>query len=119
MGDVVYLEQMVALKSPCMQAEHVIDDASALSLYDCLIPKIREHRRLKVFRDSPYSVEDFRAQLKVRQLEAEIQQSQLPEKVKECELLKEKIAQMQSEGDLVQWYINVMESGVNTKTVIS
>ena len=63
---------MVALKTPCMQAEHAIDDGSALSLYDCLIPKIREHRRFKVFKDSPYSVEDFRAQLTVRKLEAEI-----------------------------------------------
>ena len=61
----MYLEQMVALKSPCMQAEHVIGDASALTLYNCLIPKLQEHRRFRVFKDSPYSVEDFRAQRKV------------------------------------------------------
>ena len=118
MNDVAYLEQMVALKTPCMQAEHVIGDASALSLYDCLVPKLREHRRFKVLKDQPFSIDDFKAQLKVRQLEAEIQQSQLPDKINECELLKEKIAQMENEEDLVKWYINVMENGVNAKNVI-
>ena len=62
----VYLEQMVALKTPVMQAEHVIDDTTALSFYDCLIPKLREHRRFRVFAETPFSVSDFKAQLKVR-----------------------------------------------------
>ena len=39
---------MLALKTPCMQAEHVIDEGTALSLYDCLIPKLREHRKFKL-----------------------------------------------------------------------
>lgn len=47
---VVYLETMCALKSPCMQAEHVIDDATELTLYNCLVPKLREHRKFKLFK---------------------------------------------------------------------
>ena len=41
-------ERNLALKSPVMEAEYAMDDRTALSLYDCLIPKLREHRKLKI-----------------------------------------------------------------------
>ena len=41
-------ERAYALKTPVMEAEFAHDERSALSLYDCLIPRIREHRRLKI-----------------------------------------------------------------------
>ncbi len=56
------LEIYNALKSPVMEAEHAIDEQSALSLYDCLIPRIKEHRRFKLFRDAKFSVADFKTQ---------------------------------------------------------
>ena len=41
------LEVALALKSPVMEAENAIDDRTALSLYDCLIPKLKEQRRFR------------------------------------------------------------------------
>ena len=46
-----YMELAVAQKSPVMEAEHAIDDRTALSLYDCLVPKIKEHRRFRILKD--------------------------------------------------------------------
>lgn len=54
------LEQYCALKSPMMEAELALDDKSALSLYDCLIPKIKEHRRFAITKDAVFSVADFK-----------------------------------------------------------
>ena len=45
-----------------MEAENAIDDRSALSLYDCLIPKLKEQRRLRVDKDDEFQMADFRAQ---------------------------------------------------------
>ena len=42
------LEIAVAQKTPVMEAEYAIDDKSKLSLYDCLIPKLKEFRRFKI-----------------------------------------------------------------------
>ena len=39
-------EKALALKTPVMEAEYAIENRTSLSLYDCLIPAIREHRRL-------------------------------------------------------------------------
>ena len=63
------LEEILALKTPVMEAEHAIDDRTPLSLYDCLIPKLKEHRRFKIVKDSKFSIADFNAQLKARELE--------------------------------------------------
>lgn len=41
-------EKAYAMRSPTMEAEYAHDDRTALSLYDCLIPKLREHRLLKI-----------------------------------------------------------------------
>ena len=38
-----YLEKSLALKSPVMEAEFATDERSALSLYDCLVPMLKEH----------------------------------------------------------------------------
>lgn len=45
---IAHLERLVALKTPVMEAEYAIDERSALSLYDCLVPALKEHRRFKV-----------------------------------------------------------------------
>ena len=41
-------EAALALKGPIMEAEHALDERSPLSLYDCLIPQIKELRRFKL-----------------------------------------------------------------------
>ena len=54
-------ERALALKSPVMEAEYAFDQRTALSLYDCLIPTLREQRRLWVQRDYKLTIADMRA----------------------------------------------------------
>ena len=60
---------MYALKTPICEAENALDERSPLDLYNCLIPKLKEHRRYKVTKDSQFSIVDFNAQMKARDLE--------------------------------------------------
>jgi len=55
------LETALAQKSPVLEAENAIEESSVLVLYDCLVPKIREHRRFKITKDSAFSIADFKA----------------------------------------------------------
>ena len=41
-------EQAYCLRSPAHEAEFVFDNRSALGLYDCVIPQLKEHRKLEV-----------------------------------------------------------------------
>ena len=36
------------MNSPALEAEYAYDERTALNLYDCLIPRLREHRRLRI-----------------------------------------------------------------------
>lgn len=56
-----YVERALALKSPVMEAEYALDDSSALSLYDCLIPKIKAYRKLQIRPEIIIGAEDFKA----------------------------------------------------------
>ena len=60
------------MKTPVMEAEHAIDDCTAMSLYDCLIPKLREHRRFRIKKDEKFSIADFKACVTIRNLEYDI-----------------------------------------------
>ena len=57
---VTELEGALALKTPVTEAEYAIDERSQLSLYDCLVPTIKEHRRFKVQKDEKFSLADFK-----------------------------------------------------------
>ena len=72
------LEIAFAQKSPTMEAEHVLDDRNALSFYDCLIPKIKEHRRFRVKKEDKFSIDDFNTRLKLKRIEAELEHNNLP-----------------------------------------
>ena len=41
-------EHAFALTTPALEAEYAHDERTALNLYDCLIPRLREHRRLRI-----------------------------------------------------------------------
>ena len=45
-------ERALALKTPVREAEFALDDSSALELYDCLLPLIKEHRRFEIPRNN-------------------------------------------------------------------
>ena len=61
----LFCERALALKTPVREAEYAIDDRTALSLYDCLVPMLKEHRKLSVTKNTKFSVADFEAQKKV------------------------------------------------------
>ena len=86
-----FMEGILALKTPVLEAENALDDRTPLSLYDCLIPKLKEHRRFKLTKDSKFSIEDFNAQLKVREIEQNLEKNRLPLALMEIEIMDEKI----------------------------
>ena len=63
------VEELWTMKSPCMEAEYAIDERTTLSLYDCMVPKLKEHRRFRIQKDSPFSLADFKMQLKIKEYE--------------------------------------------------
>ena len=42
-------EVFIAMKMPALEAEFAHDEKSPLSLYDCLVPHLREHRKLIIW----------------------------------------------------------------------
>lgn len=67
-----YLEQCFALKTPVMEAEYALDERTSLGLYDCLVPMLKEHRRFKINFEEKFSVNDFKTQQRVKELEYEL-----------------------------------------------
>ena len=50
------------MKSPALEAEYAHDDRTSLGLYDCLVPRLREHRKLKI--RAGYKMDDIIADIK-------------------------------------------------------
>ena len=61
LAQMTYLETALAEKGPVMEAEHAIDERTALTLYDSLVPKIKENRRFSFKKSDQFSIADFRA----------------------------------------------------------
>ena len=55
------IERAYAMKSPIMEAEYALDERTPLSLYNCMIPMLKEHRRLYIGEKFKFSMEDFAA----------------------------------------------------------
>ena len=45
----------------------------------------------------------------MREIDLELKQNKLPEKIIECENLKHRMEQVEAENDVVNWYIKIME----------
>ena len=56
-----FAEQLSSVKTPVMEAEFAIDERSPLSLFDCIIPRLKEHRRIAYVKDAPLSMFDMEA----------------------------------------------------------
>ena len=63
--EIAYLELAYVQKTPVMEAEFALDERSALSLYDCLTPTLKEHRRFKINIEDKFSINDFKTQQKL------------------------------------------------------
>ena len=59
--DMKCLEQALSLRTPVMEAEHALDDRTAIDLYNCLIPKLKEHRKFRFNKDERFSIADMKA----------------------------------------------------------
>ena len=59
MDEVKDLEILLALKGPVMEAEYAIDERTDLELYDCLKPRLKEHRRFRIQKDAKFSTADL------------------------------------------------------------
>ena len=50
-------EQISALKNQIYEAEYATNEKYALKLYDCLVPKLKEHRKA---RKEPFTAEEMK-----------------------------------------------------------
>jgi len=91
---VAFLETCYAMKTPVMEAEFALDERSPLSLYDCLVPVLKEHRRFKINLRDKFNINDFKSQQKVKQLEWDLQKSRMPGLIEENEMLSAKVKQL-------------------------
>ena len=66
-----------------MEAEFAFDDRTALSLYDCLIPKLKENVRYIRPLDYTETVEDYVYKSKIRNLELELSKKKVPKLLEE------------------------------------
>ena len=55
-----------------MEAEYALDDRSPLELFNCLVPKLYEHRRFSLKKDEKFSIADFKSQQAVFKLQLQI-----------------------------------------------
>ena len=111
-----YLEQAISLKTPVMEAEYAIDDRSPLDLYNCLVPKLQEQRRFTIHQE--FSIADFKAQQKIFQMQLELENQRLPRMEIENAGMRTRINQLEKELEIVQWYLDVLEQGIDTKQIV-
>ena len=107
-------EKAHMLRSPTLEVEYAHDERSPLGLYDCLIPKLREHRKLSLPPEIYYStqnlMDDIRAKQKVLSLELELKQNNLPKYQRKLEKAKKKAHQLKKETQIIDWLSKAVES---------
>ena len=111
-------EAALCMKSPVCEVEFAHDDRTALSLYDCLVPKLREQRRLNLGKDYQLTVSDIRVQQHVMQLEYNLAQKNVPKLKEEITKLRKQVEVYEQNLEVVDWYNAVMEKGVDTKDTV-
>ena len=111
-------EQALAMKTPVREAEYALDERTPLHLYDCLLPLIKENRKFSIELGAALSIDDFKAQQQVKQLEYELSKKRVPKLVEENGTMRAKIAQLEKEMSIINWYMETMESGVDTKEIV-
>ena len=115
--NVKILEATLARKIPVFEAEYGLSETTPLRLYDSLVPRIRQHRKIVIDVHKGKTMDDYRAQNEARKLKLELQASELPVLKQEIVVLQEKCAQHLEDQKIVDWYIKVLESGQDTKDI--
>ena len=94
------------LKTPALEAEYAHDDRSPLQLYDCLIPKLREHRMLQIRPEyaSTNLINDLKMQKEVFELELKVMKNRglIPKLRGKIEHYKIRLDQMKHEASEIK-----------------
>lgn len=61
---------------------------------------------------------DFRVLFDIKRIELETQKIQLPKYVAENKILKKKVEQLESELEIVNWYLTILEKGIDTQKIV-
>lgn len=64
-----------------------------------------------------FSIDDFRAQLQVRRLEEERELRAMPKLIEENQMLREKNQLLENGTEVFNWYISVLEEGLDTREI--
>ena len=103
------------LRAPVREAEYAIDDWTPLRNFDCMIPQIKETRLFRIKPMSEFSMEDFKAQQKIKQLEWDLSKKAMPllkaENVKQLAIIE----RQKEDLKLLDFWKELMESGVDTE----
>ena len=120
--DLAFTELALANKSPVNEAEYAFDGRTPLQLYDCLIPKLKEYQKYRVCEGTKhlsFLIDNFR--YKKEALDAEVKLNEFNSKINqlECEnaKLKAEVANKDNELSIVDWYLEIMECGKDSKTM--
>ena len=90
-----------------------MDHRSALSLYDCLVPRLRENRKLKIpercYTDKNLA-DDIQAKHQIFKLEHYREQKRLPKLTKDNRQLSERADQLERENEMFNWMQGIVEA---------
>ena len=87
-------------------------------MYDCLIPKLKAHRRFSLAKNKGFSIPDFIAQKRILELEYKLEQSKMPKLERENIILSAKVEQLESEAEILKWYSDMVNAGIDTKNLV-
>ena len=99
------------LQSSALEAEYALDERSPLTLYDCLVPKLYEHRQLTTAHQSSKGLDLNHC----RAIADKSQQKSwciltLEKTKRKKQELKSKVFQLKRENDIIKWLTRVTES---------
>ena len=93
------------MTSPVLEAEYAHDERNPLNLYDCLVPRLREYRRLKVQPEFQHIdlVNDIKTREHIREMELQLELVSQPRIEAERKHLYNKIVHLEHEAELIIW----------------
>lgn len=76
----ITFETAYSMMSPALEAEFAHDERSPLGLYDCVIPRLREYRRLQIRPELYFSqvLQDLKTQERIRATELRLEHIRYP-----------------------------------------
>ena len=69
----IIYEKAYCMKTPVCETEFAMDERSPLQLYDCLVPRLREHRKLHIpfeLYTDKQMLEDLKAKKQIMELQS-------------------------------------------------